>query len=164
MATRKECLINKVNKLLVDKDTLFLLDKESHKIFIYNINGELIRTINKRGKGPEEYRVIKDFDIDKKNKHIWILDLYTVLKYKYDGTFVNAFRIKGNKNFHVANNLVLLNDSSIAIHSYGSKKARNMIYSLHKKQVTHYGNEFPNYIFECPFGCSIQVSLVERFL
>lgn len=67
---------------VVIKDNIYILEEGNKKLLIFNIDGEPIRTLAYRGRGPKEYLQITDFDVDAKG-NILIADAQKKLLYKY---------------------------------------------------------------------------------
>lgn len=65
LETNKDNLIGKVDKIVLQNDKIYLLDKEqSSSIFIFDIKGNFISKIQKIGKGPGEYSELSDFNVN----------------------------------------------------------------------------------------------------
>lgn len=72
-------------------------------IYQYDKNGTFIKEIGKRGNGPEEYVNIAPINLDRSNKLIYAHDTNRsrVLVYNYNGTFIKAFPLSGDKNIQL---------------------------------------------------------------
>ncbi|MDR2425270.1 MAG: 6-bladed beta-propeller [Prevotellaceae bacterium] len=87
--------IGNVDKILVYKDRIFILDTyKAKKVFIFNIKGELIKIIDKRGLGPGEYRQIDDMNIVWNEECVMFTDRRrdASLYYSLDGEFIREER------------------------------------------------------------------------
>jgi len=74
LQTNKNCLIGKIDKIVINNNRIYILDKAQTKsIFVYDINGKFVFKINKIGKGLGEYDNIRDFDIDMSGNQIVVL-------------------------------------------------------------------------------------------
>lgn len=70
----KAGLISSIDKIKVKNNIIYILDNTGlHYLYVFGINGNFIRKIGKRGKGPGEYSRLCDFDIDK-NGNIYLYD------------------------------------------------------------------------------------------
>ena len=82
--------IGLANKVLVKDGTIFISDGRT--LFQYSANGEYIRSLERRGRGPQEYYGIMDFALD--NDNIYIIDRNTkLLKYTVNNDFVAAEKL-----------------------------------------------------------------------
>lgn len=64
----KKVLIGNIDEVIIWNKFIFILDsKISNKVFQFNIDGHLIRTIGEQGKGPGEYSRADDISIDSIN-------------------------------------------------------------------------------------------------
>ncbi len=84
--------IGEISKLLIANDTIFISDDFTKSIFIFDIKGNIINTINNTGRGPYEYNSIGDFTVDWSEKNILINDVSLKKYFKYDfkGNFISA--------------------------------------------------------------------------
>lgn len=62
LETNENCLIGKINQVLIYKEKIFILTEE---IYCFNMDGKFLYSINKKGKGPTEFIRIYNFSIDK---------------------------------------------------------------------------------------------------
>lgn len=89
LATEDACLIGEINKLLYVDDYIVVCS-DHNTIFFFNKNGTFSHKIYHQGKGPGEYLSISDFEIDRKDHVITLLDAskQQLLQYDWDGTFI----------------------------------------------------------------------------
>ena len=62
LETKKECLIGSINKIVKSDSIFYVLSNES-KIQTFSYEGKYLSTLEKIGRGPEEYTYIGDFDV-----------------------------------------------------------------------------------------------------
>lgn len=74
----------------------YVLDAEDIRIKIYDVNGNWIRNVGRRGQGPGEYMNINDFDVTQ-DGDIFILDIpqRRITVFTSKGGFVSSCSIKG---------------------------------------------------------------------
>ena len=65
-------------------------------VFRFDRNGKFLSKITRRGRGPNEYRSLKSVGIDHIKKEVLIYDYIgdKLLKYDYDGKFINSIDLK----------------------------------------------------------------------
>jgi hypothetical protein len=63
-----------ISKILYQDDLLFILNYECDKVFVFNSDGSINQTVNRKGKGPGEYYYITDFCYYPNRKEVIILD------------------------------------------------------------------------------------------
>ena len=87
LETKEESLLQDISKAYLSEKYLFI--KSGHALFLFDREGTFIRKIEKQGSGPTEYNRLSDFDINERNKEIYILDkgLQKVLVYGFDGEY-----------------------------------------------------------------------------
>lgn len=106
---REESRIGKIDKLIVEGENIFILDKEISKIiYVFNKQGKFIRRIGNLGKGPGEYLTPEDFFIGN-NKHIYIsdLNLRKIIEYNKKGEYLNETNLNGSLSLNARNFMVL---------------------------------------------------------
>ena len=93
LETSEECLIDKIDKIMIDDSLVFIYNKK--QFFIFNTSGAYNRSIGRLGKGPGEFLRIMDFTINRTEKKIFIYDSdqRKVLRYNYNGTFELEFKL-----------------------------------------------------------------------
>lgn len=84
LETKEECFVGKIDKVIVQDDKIFILDKSNKKILIFSLKGNFMRKIGNYGRGPGEFISINDFAFH--HNQIYILDsqLRKIIKYSLD--------------------------------------------------------------------------------
>jgi hypothetical protein len=95
LETTDQSLFGAIDKLIVDDDFFFILDKAmKKKIFVFAKDGSFIRTIGNIGKGPGEYTNIEDFTIDEVTKNVIVLCFpSTIIIYNPKGQFISQTKL-----------------------------------------------------------------------
>ncbi|HEY3373049.1 MAG TPA: 6-bladed beta-propeller [Prolixibacteraceae bacterium] len=93
LETTNECLIDKIDKIMIDDSLIFLFNKK--QFFIFNKTGKFVRSVGRVGKGPGEYLRIMDFTINSTENIIYIYDSdqKKVLKFNFNGDFDFEFKL-----------------------------------------------------------------------
>jgi len=78
-------LFSYIDKIVLSEDYIYILDWISRRILIFDHNGNPVRSLSKRGRGPGEYLQISDFDVDE-NGSIWVIDGQSDILLKYSPT------------------------------------------------------------------------------
>ncbi len=105
LETNSECQIGEIEKIIILNNRIYIHDYVQKTLFIFDINGKFLNKINKVGKGPGEYRILADFFIDSIKKRIEICDMEKIIRYSYEGKFVNEIKIEvPANNFTKTNN------------------------------------------------------------
>lgn len=73
LETRSECLIGRIDKLIISRDRAVIFDGMSNCIFVFKTNGEFEYRIRQIGKGPGEYDKIIDFEVNESEGQIVLL-------------------------------------------------------------------------------------------
>ena len=96
LETSEECLIGEISDAILTSNNIFIFDKYKQVIWIFDINGNYLNCISKRGNGPGEYSNICQIDYDKEKHIIATLDMWTksILYYSLDGDFIKKIELE----------------------------------------------------------------------
>lgn len=94
LETAPESLIAQVSKIIPLDTQLLIVDKESSKILLFDVNGKFMGTIGSKGVGAGEFIEIEDVAVDKKGEKIFVLDHSgkRILIYDLKGNFANDIK------------------------------------------------------------------------
>jgi hypothetical protein len=98
--------IGEFRKILIYKERIYILDAFiAEKIFIFNIKGEIIKIIDSKGGGPNEYRGLMDMSISTQDDYLVINDRLSpfILYFSLDGEFVKKTRSIFNTTVGIIN-------------------------------------------------------------
>ncbi len=111
LETKDGSIIGNIDRMSLYNDKIFILDKQSNSVLIFNNHGKFISKIQSLGKGPEEYDSLTDFAVDEEKEQIILYSdrPYKLLIYNFDGKFIEEKRLN-NLYFNVgfANSKILL--------------------------------------------------------
>lgn len=134
LETKDETIVDKIDKLQIINEKIYIRDK--NKLIVFDIHGNYIMDINKRGSAPHEYIEISDFNITDKNE-IAISDGLSrkIIFYDNFGNYIS------HKVFDCyIENFAIVNDSLYAIDCSGSKDKQLLIWNRVKDVIvnTHF--------------------------
>ena len=89
-------LIGRIDKILIERDTIFIFDRITKSVNIFDIRGRLLYSIKNLGHGPGEYENPLDFIVDFDEKTIEIYDSgkRSILKYNLsNGSYKETLNI-----------------------------------------------------------------------
>lgn len=91
LENKRECMLSKVRKIIVQNDNIYILEKGSKDaVFLFDKNGTFVKQIGQKGHANNEYIWIFDFTI-KENGTVCILDEKNKLKqYNSNGDFMES--------------------------------------------------------------------------
>lgn len=95
LEAKDNILIGTINKLLMHNDRIFILDRDiSKSIFIFRDDGGYISRISKHGSKPDEYRYLRDMEVDTIKRQIIVYDQNgKLLYYDFDGKYIKTKRL-----------------------------------------------------------------------
>jgi hypothetical protein len=162
--------IGEFYKILLYKEHIYVLDAFiSEKIFIFNMKGEIIKIIDSKGGGPNEYRGLMDMTISFKDDYLVVtdrLDLH-ILYFSLDGEFIKKTSSIFNTTVEIIDDKVLnqLNpgqsfDSNVNYHLVVSIEDSVIrkgfpYYPLQIHAITYppFQYNYKNELFFCPHYC-----------
>ena len=85
-------VIQDIRKISIVGDKIFILTWGDAKVIIFDINGKLISTIDKNGRGPEEYNYVVDISVSSKGDTIKLFDkgMMKILYYNLKGELLQT--------------------------------------------------------------------------
>ncbi len=92
LETSDECLFAKPVKVLFHKNRIYIQD-HNRALYVFKTDGAFEKTIGAKGRGPEEFLTLADFDIDSSG-NVYILDRFKIVKYDSNGGFIKNFSLK----------------------------------------------------------------------
>lgn len=95
LETNDSSLIKYIYKVVYDNNRYYVFDYMQAEILTFDEAGKFLFKISDRGQGPEEYLNISDFDIDKQNDRIVVLDPINNAMFEYDlsGNFITRYKL-----------------------------------------------------------------------
>jgi hypothetical protein len=84
-------------------------------VLVFNRNGEFIRKIGSKGRGPGEYIYGLDFTVDNKTETVFINDLNMIKVFNKEGQFLKSFSLK--KYGDMINNIEIFNSNLLAFYA-----------------------------------------------
>lgn len=118
LETNNDSFIRKISRIYKTNEEIFILDKTLNKLLVFDIHGNYRCKIENIGNGPREYISLMDFCLDTEKEEILLLcdRPYKIMRYKYDGQFVDEI-----KNTDLFRNIVM-NDGYIYCNRIESDK------------------------------------------
>ena len=121
-----------IDKVLIYKDRIFVLDAhKAEKVFIFNMQGEIINVIDRKGGGPEEYAGLTEMHISWNDDCIVLNDRLApfFLYFSLDGKFIRKGRKIPNSGFVFMGDTII-NHMSRGQSIDGSKVEEGLSYHL----------------------------------
>jgi len=111
--------------LVATADKFIVLDKRQNKVLLFNKKGEKIGSFGRSGRGPGEFLLPRDIEIDQEG-NIYIFDktLFRINKYSPNGNYIRSFNTKHQgTNIGISQNNIYLfySSSEPTIASYDLK-------------------------------------------
>ena len=118
LETSNSSLLSFIDKLICYNDVLYIHDYSEKQILAFGPDGKFLYKINNRGQGPGEYLHISDFDINKEESKMLIVDPVRNELHEYDltGKFLN--KIKLPVIYGAYNKIKWLNTDKIAFWTF----------------------------------------------
>ena len=129
----QEFYLSDAKKIIEFNEKLFVLDKNKKVVIVYDLGGNYIGQLGKKGRGPEEYINVYDFDVslERNTVLLWSSGDNAILEFSPDFAFRR--RIKFDL---FASQLAILESGNVAFYRYFDNTGFNIsIFSLTGKQI-----------------------------
>ena len=100
LETTDSSLLKSIQKVKYFDGKYYVLDGEMSRILFFDDRGNYTNKIDAKGNGPGEYQFINDFSIDVTNRQIEILATLDILRYDFNGSYINKFTLPPSTKFH----------------------------------------------------------------
>lgn len=134
--------IRSIQKIACSGEFIFISDLEN--CFLIDKNGNFIRKIGAKGRGPNDYKYVNQIGITPDGT-LLIQSMYDLIKYKCDGTILEIKKgyFQREKNF--IGSWIVLNDSvvcgKIAFYT-GQEKSKAVLINLNGNLIAEIDNNF----------------------
>lgn len=130
-----ESAFTDVDKLLVNGENLFMLDKRLEAVFCFDTSGRFRYRIQRVGKGPGEYQELDAMWLKPVEKELWLQSFWPpkIMVYNFDGRMLREFPIRWS-----ARDMVNIGDNLIA--GYNTSRSNDGADSL-REGIFLLGNE-----------------------
>lgn len=142
---RSDCLFKYISKIIQYNNNYYILDIGDiggGQIGVIDKNGKIINYLQKQGKGPGEYLLLSDFDINPTNGDLYIVDNYNrkILIYNNNLEFIRSIK----PDSKIPLNLISLNsNNNIIVQKDNSKSIPKLNY--HIVEFDHTGDLINTY-------------------
>lgn len=82
LETNDDCLLGAIDEIIYRDGTYFVLDEEQNKVFLFGEDGSHLFTLDRVGRGPDEYMNIRSMDVDRQG-NIYLLSSHSSEVVKY---------------------------------------------------------------------------------
>ena len=132
LGSPEEFFLTEAKKILELDNKLFILDKNKKILVAYDLQGNFIGQVGKKGMGPEEYQSVYDFAVDPKRNSILIFSSadQTILEFDSDLSFKRKVRF----NIY-ASHMSLLESGNNAFYTYFEGSSNIPVYNFEGEQV-----------------------------
>lgn len=95
-------LIGEITNIAFDDDLIFIHDRRTKALLVFNTQGAFLHKLSASGNGPEEFMEIESFTIDKEKRHIILGITGKILIFDYQGKFIDGFKAVYGGAFQIA--------------------------------------------------------------
>lgn len=95
LETNEHSILSGIDRISFYNNKIFILDRRSESLVIFNIDGKYLSKIQNTGRGPTEYSSLMDFAIDEETGQLFLYcdRPYKILKYSEDGKFIEEKKL-----------------------------------------------------------------------
>lgn len=156
LESNDKCIIKDIHTIDIFENKIYILDDDSNKLHVFNIDGSFLYNIGHRGKGRGEYTEVSDFCIDRENGYIYLWDpvMTTALKYDiYNRKYIASIKIDiggydssslmyYNKKLYVNRTSIDIDNDNYLISEIEESSGQETAKYLNAKEYNH-GWNFP---------------------
>ena len=94
LETNTNNFIQRIERIIINNDLIYIFDKRLNKVCIYNDKGKQINYIHSVGQGPQEYISATDISIDEETDDLLLLcdKPYKMMRYSSEGDFMEEIK------------------------------------------------------------------------
>lgn len=92
LETTDTCIIGNITKVQLYGEKIFFLDEMTSVLYEYDISGKFCKSLNKRGVGPGEYILLKDFAVEKEGIYVLDFSMQSILFYDFDFNYKATYK------------------------------------------------------------------------
>lgn len=121
-----------VDKYEISNDTIYILDRRQHDVFMYDLSGHFLGRLSRKGNGPGEYPAISDMTINRFTGNVEILSIAgSIMIYNRDlKTFITQIKLPTyfvHSFHHVSRDIYALffdtvNNDALSLYSVSENK------------------------------------------
>jgi len=94
LETNSNSIINHIDKIIYNNSKYYIFDRSQKAIIVFTTEGKFLYKLRNVGKGPSEYLLLSDFEINRFTGNLELLSPFgQLLTYKTDGTFLRSIRL-----------------------------------------------------------------------
>ena len=128
LETTKEALIGRISKIKITEDRIYVMDDA---IFCFDRKGHYINKFDRKGKGPNEYRGLSDFDI---KDSVVVVEAYKrFFKLDKNLNLTETIKVPWNKRYPNGSKVLLL-DNDMVVFQLRHSTYRYSFFDMGKKR------------------------------
>ena len=133
LETNENSLIARQGKTLYHDNKFFVLDKSQNALFIFTDKGKFIKKIQRVGRGPGEYSLVYDFNINPYTNNLEFLNPRgAILVYNLDGEFISEISLPNdNSAYH---NFINVSPDTVLFYTASNEKLFSL-YARSKDEI-----------------------------
>jgi hypothetical protein len=139
LETNDRCLVPTINDIVIGKD--YFLTHFFTQIYKFRFDGSFVSKIGTEGRGPNEFTVVHDLDIDIKNQNIYVVSAWQkkFFVYSESGVFIRSFQCPINTtNFRITEEGILCYN----INSFGNVETSFNLIDSSGKSIKDFSNRY----------------------
>jgi len=146
ITTTDSSILGSIYKIIKKESFFYIHSKDA--IFQFNSKGDMLGKLEKTGKGPGEYIVIKDFDVNPSEQLIAILTWGKILFYNLNGQFYKSIKHDARFIDFVDDEKILTYQSNIR----GNGSYSHIILDINGDTIATFLNKFQFDLINKPLG------------
>lgn len=108
--TDESLLSDQIFRVLIMNDYIIVADRKQSTPLVFDRKGRFIRSIGKRGQGPEEFLSVADIAVNEKDNLLYITSTTKTVCHRLDGAFVSKSNLGSSYLNYIDNTLYLIKE------------------------------------------------------
>ncbi len=100
------CPVSGIEKIVTTETNFFILDSENI-LYMFKRNGDFVRSIGTKGRGPKEYTNLSDFSVDAIKQIMYLNVTKSIQVFDFDGKYLREIDNYGSSQFIVNSDKII---------------------------------------------------------
>lgn len=156
-------MVSLADKIVIYKEHIHIYDRKQNALFVFEKNGDFLFKIDQQGRGPEEYKLLYDININHYTETLELLDpMGALLSFNLQGQFISKYTLP--RDLLSYSKFALINQDTIAfsciassqiLHLYSRKSNKLISHFIDVERKNHDGPSFYYYQDSCYFSLAL---------
>ena len=159
LETGSDSMVGEIENIVIANNQIYVL--HNNRISIFDITGRYLNSLNRMGRGPQEYTRILDYAVDTKGSIFILVEMNAIIEYNNNLAFVRKVDLRNNPN-DLCWDIQFLKEGLFvsSVYHYDEPKYQSLtIFNSEFEIVNSYNTEIvpitPTFVSIMPYFCYI---------